>query len=72
MSNPYSADERFQYLKNTLIFDGISNDVLIEIEAKGKGAIKMYFLNRIKPEYTKDTNGILPNNSFLDVVNSIN
>ena len=33
-------------------------------EIKNIGIIKMYFLNRIKPEYAEDTNGFYPNLQF--------
>jgi adenylate cyclase len=35
-----------------------------EIEVKGKGAVRMFFLNRIAPELSQDADGILPNNEF--------
>ncbi len=31
-----------------------------EIDAKNKGKIKMYYLNKIKPEFSKDSNGLIP------------
>ena len=34
------------------------------IEVKNLGAIDMYFLNRIKPVYSSDANGCVPNDSF--------
>lgn len=35
-----------------------------EIDAKNKGKIKMFYLNRIKKEYAKDENGLVPNAIF--------
>ena len=34
------------------------------IEAKNLGAIEMYFLNRIKPEFSADGDGFVPNEAF--------
>jgi class 3 adenylate cyclase len=34
------------------------------IEAKNKGKLAMYFLNRIKPEFSADAEGIVPNERF--------
>ena len=34
------------------------------IEVKGKGAVPMYFLNRISPEFSADATGIVPNDGF--------
>ena len=34
------------------------------IEAKGKGRLEMYFLNRIKPELSRDESGRIPNDKF--------
>ncbi|MCE9499851.1 MAG: adenylate/guanylate cyclase domain-containing protein [Leptospira sp.] len=35
-----------------------------EVAAKNKGVVKMYYLNRLKPEYSKDEVGHLPNREF--------
>jgi adenylate cyclase len=35
------------------------------IEAKNKGPLNMYFLNRIRPELSRDAEGIVPNGAFL-------
>ena len=35
------------------------------IEAKNKGPLNMYYLNRIKPELSRDTAGLVPNDTFL-------
>lgn len=37
-----------------------------KIEAKNKGMIDMYFLLRIKVEYSKDPEGIVPNDKFTE------
>lgn len=34
------------------------------IQAKGKGEIEMYFLNRLRPEFAADSEGLLPNRAF--------
>ena len=36
-----------------------------EIEAKNIGKVPMYFLNRIKPDYSDDEFGIIPNRLFI-------
>jgi adenylate cyclase len=36
------------------------------IEAKNKGPLNMYFLNRIKPAFSRDSEGLVPNDAFLD------
>ncbi|HNE10395.1 MAG TPA: adenylate/guanylate cyclase domain-containing protein, partial [Leptospiraceae bacterium] len=40
-----------------------------KIEAKNKGMIDMYFLLRIKPELSRDKEGIVPNDEFIDLYN---
>lgn len=37
-----------------------------EIQVKNKGKVKMYYLNRIRPEFSKDKNGLIPNEKFWD------
>jgi len=39
-----------------------------EIEAKNSGKVKMYFLNRIKPEFAEDTLGLIPNSKLLSKI----
>ena len=39
-----------------------------QIEAKNLGAIDMHFLNRIKPEYSDDEDGCIPNEDFWNKV----
>jgi class 3 adenylate cyclase len=36
------------------------------VEAKNKGKLAMFFLNRIKPEFSADPNGIVPNDRFWE------
>ncbi len=36
-----------------------------KIEAKNKGEIDMYYVNRIKPELSEDKDGIIPNEEFI-------
>jgi len=37
------------------------------ILAKNKGAVEMYFVKRIKPEFSSDADGLLPNERFLEI-----
>jgi class 3 adenylate cyclase len=39
-----------------------------QVEAKNKGAIDMYFVTRIKPEFSGDANGNMPNARFLKAI----
>jgi class 3 adenylate cyclase len=34
------------------------------VEIKHNGAVKMYFLNRIRPEFASDAAGLVPNDRF--------
>lgn len=36
-----------------------------KIEAKGKGEVDMYFLDRLKPEFSLDSDGLVPNKRIL-------
>ncbi|HNK56169.1 MAG TPA: adenylate/guanylate cyclase domain-containing protein, partial [Leptospiraceae bacterium] len=38
-----------------------------EVPAKNKGMIQMYYVNRLKPEYSTDENGRIPNDRFWEV-----
>ncbi|HMZ67519.1 MAG TPA: adenylate/guanylate cyclase domain-containing protein, partial [Leptospiraceae bacterium] len=38
-----------------------------EVPAKNKGMIQMYYVNRLKPEYSTDENGRTPNDRFWEV-----
>ena len=40
-----------------------------QIEAKNKGEVNMYFVDRIKPEFSADEAGIFPNDRFWEYVN---
>ncbi len=42
-----------------------------EIEAKNVGKINMYYVERIKPEFSADLKGILPNEDFTKLVNKL-
>lgn len=42
-----------------------------KIETKNMGKIDMYFVNRIKPEYSIDNLGILPNEVMINMVNKL-
>jgi len=39
--------------------------------AKNKGEVEMYFVNRLKTEFSKDNAGILPNDKFLHLRNDL-
>lgn len=38
-----------------------------EVSAKNKGVVKMYYLVRIKPEFSKDEEGLMPNGKFWEM-----
>lgn len=42
-----------------------------KIEAKNHGKIDMYFVNRLKTEYSKDSQGLIPNDHFISLVNRL-
>jgi PAS domain S-box-containing protein len=42
-----------------------------KIETKNMGKTDMYFVNRIKPEFSKDSLGILPNELMINLVNKL-
>lgn len=42
-----------------------------KIETKNMGKIDMYFVNRIKPEFSQDNMGILPNERMMNLVNKL-
>ncbi len=42
-----------------------------KIAAKHKGEIDMYFVNRLKPEYSADETGFLPNEKFQDMLSAL-
>jgi PAS domain S-box-containing protein len=42
-----------------------------KIAAKNKEDIDMYFVDRIKPEYSINDEGILPNSRFIDYINEL-
>jgi len=42
-----------------------------KIPAKNIGEIEMYFVKRIKPEYSEDTEGYIPNNTLKKIVSSL-
>jgi class 3 adenylate cyclase len=39
-----------------------------KIEVKGKGEIDMYFVNRLKPEFASDHDGIKPSSDFITMI----
>jgi len=42
-----------------------------KIPAKNIGEIEMYFVERIKPEYSEDADGFIPNNTLRKIVSSL-
>jgi class 3 adenylate cyclase len=42
-----------------------------EIEMKNRGKMAMYFVNRIKPEFSADEKGVLPNDEFKKYIHSL-
>jgi class 3 adenylate cyclase len=48
----------------TLIEDFFEFEYRGEIEAKNIGLIRAFFVNRIKPEFSTDTEGFIPNEAF--------
>ncbi len=56
----------YEYVK-----DFFDCDYRGKIETKNLGKIDMYFVNRIKPEYSADRFGILPNDLMINKVNKL-
>jgi class 3 adenylate cyclase len=42
-----------------------------KIEAKNIGKVDMYFVNRLKQEFSSDENGLIPNEAFINLVNRL-
>lgn len=55
-----------EYCKNVLK-DFFEFEYRGEIEAKNIGKVKAYFLNRIKPEFSEDVEGFVPNAKFAEL-----
>jgi PAS domain S-box-containing protein len=56
----------YEYIK-----DFFACDHRGKIETKNMGKIDMYFVNRIKPEFSQDNFGILPNEIMINLVNKL-
>jgi len=56
----------YEYIK-----DFFDCDYRGKIETKNLGKIDMYFVNRIKPEFSRDKFGILPNDLMINKVNKL-
>jgi class 3 adenylate cyclase/AmiR/NasT family two-component response regulator len=56
----------YEYVK-----DFFDCDYRGKIETKNLGKIDMYFVNRIKPEFSSDRYGILPNDIMVNLVNKL-
>lgn len=61
------SGETFQHIRN--YFDCTFRG---RISAKNKGEIDMYFVDRIKTEYSLDSEGYLPNNRLISEIKEIN
>jgi hypothetical protein len=42
-----------------------------KVNAKNVGEVNMYSVSRIKPEFSSDEKGILPNDEFIRMVNKL-
>lgn len=51
-----------------LVKDFFETEYRGKIQAKNKGEIPMYFVNRIKPELSADKEGFVPNDKFLELM----
>jgi len=60
------SGDTYEYVK-----DFFDCDYRGKIETKNMGKIDMYFVNRIKPEYSSDKFGILPNDLMINQVNKL-
>lgn len=56
----------YEYIK-----DFFDCDYRGKIETKNLGKIDMYFVNRIKAEYSKDKLGLLPNDLMVNLINKL-
>ncbi len=60
------SETTYEYVKD--YFDCIHRG---KIEAKNIGKVDMYFVDRIKPEYSADKLGFIPNNKLLNAINKL-
>lgn len=42
-----------------------------KIDAKNIGKVDMYFVNRLKPEFSLDADGFIPNEEFINLINRL-
>ncbi len=56
----------YEYIK-----DFFDCDYRGKIEAKNLGKVDMYFVNRIKPVFSSDKSGLLPNEEFINLINKL-
>ncbi len=56
----------YKYIK-----DFFECDYRGKIEAKNIGKVDMYFVNRIKDEYSEDMLGYIPNKEFINMINKL-
>ena len=56
----------YEYIK-----DFFECDYRGKIEAKNLGKVDMYFVNRIKPVYSSDKLGLIPNDEFINLINKL-
>ncbi|MBN1952279.1 MAG: response regulator [Bacteroidales bacterium] len=60
------SETTYEYIKDYFICS-LQGDV----EAKNIGTMKLYFVERIKPEFSADEKGIHPNDDFIRMVNKL-
>ncbi|MBN2776711.1 MAG: response regulator [Bacteroidales bacterium] len=60
------SDATYEYIK-----DHFDCEYRGEIDMKNRGEMAMYFVNRIKPEYSEDESGTLPNETFKKFLHSL-
>ncbi|MBN2613990.1 MAG: response regulator [Bacteroidales bacterium] len=60
------SGDTYEYIKDFFLCDYRG-----KIEAKNIGKVDMYFVNRLKPEFSMDDDGIVPNEHFINLVNRL-
>ena len=60
------SEATYEYIKD--YFNCSARDT---VEAKNIGKVKMFAVDRIKPEFSADEKGIIPNEDFIRTVNKL-
>ncbi|MFO7659014.1 MAG: adenylate/guanylate cyclase domain-containing protein [Bacteroidales bacterium] len=60
------SGDTYEYIKEFFFCDYRG-----KIEAKNIGKIDMYFVNRLKPDFSIDADGLVPNEQFVNMVNRL-